>query len=283
MQNAVNDTIYDLQSLTSPAEAFLHDAQIDTSQSQLPADSEIPRVGHQAEAGSQISPVLPVPQNMTNESQGVCPNQSSRIFQPATQQPSYLGNSGYMQIFTNEIAVANTSTELLSAEVNHTLDDIPAVLLESHMETYLDYVFTFCPIFDEDSLTLGSDLWRSQLLKHALSLFGSNVKPPLIQHMSPSEHYNRAKSLFYGNSEGNPITRIRALMLFHWWSGSPPNVVSMDSNFWWMGVTIRLSQEIGLHLEQSAGATTRAQETLGLRRRIWWTLFVREVRSSGKL
>lgn len=203
--------------------------------------------------------------------------QASKSSPKKARQQSYLGSGGYMQMFSNESAREEAVSEQPAAGVTNPLDHIPPVLLESYVETFLDYGFTWCPIFDKECLNPKSDLMQSSLLKHVLAVFGTSVKPPLLEHKTPSEHYQRAKILFYTNGEENPITRIRALMLFYWWSGSPPNLVSLDSNFWWMGVCIRLAQEVGLHREPSPAVLARSQETAGLRRRIWWTLFVRRI------
>ena len=58
-------------------------------------------------------------------------------------------------------------------------------------------------------------------------------------------------------------------MFFYWWSAGPPNVASMDNSFWWTGVAIRLAQQIGMHREPSP-----RDKDAGLKRRIWWTLYV---------
>lgn len=155
------------------------------------------------------------------------------------------------------------------------VDCIPPGLQESHLDTYFEYAQVWCPILDRDVFESNPELQRSLLLRHALALCGNQIKPPLLVHASSMDHYTRAKEIFYGNHEPNPLIRIIALMLFYWWSAEPPNVVSLDTTSWWTGTAIRLAQQVGLHRESAEGSPALAGESPGLRRRIWWTLVVR--------
>ncbi|CAI4215883.1 unnamed protein product [Parascedosporium putredinis] len=121
---------------------------------------------------------------------------------------------------------------------------------DSYLATYFEYGSVWCPVLDKGSLQESSDTAAgSLLLRHALALCGNHINPPLMQHASSTAHYKRAKDLFYEAYDINPVTRISAVMLFYWWSTGPPNVVSMNTNWWWTGAAIRLAQEIGLHRE----------------------------------
>lgn len=48
----------------------------------------------------------------------------------------------------------------------------------------------------------------------------------------------------------------------------------MNGSRWWTGITIRQAQELGFHRELPVGKALRPGETVGLRRRIWWSLFL---------
>ncbi|KAL2827254.1 hypothetical protein BJY01DRAFT_255777 [Aspergillus pseudoustus] len=182
--------------------------------------------------------------------------------------PSYIGSSGYMQIFSHESGGSLQEQE----PQQRVVDRIPPGLQESHLDTYFEYAQVWCPIIDREAFESNSELQGSLLLRHALALCGNQIKPPLLVHASSMDHYTRAKELFYGNHEPNPLVRIIALMLFYWWSAEPPNVVSLDTTSWWTGTAIRLAQQVGLHREPALESPTLAGESLGLRRRIWWTL-----------
>ncbi|OAP57924.1 hypothetical protein AYL99_08662 [Fonsecaea erecta] len=192
------------------------------------------------------------------------------------QHPSYIGDSGYMQIFSHESGKPSQQQSFGALPQIMGIDNIPPGLQESHLDVFFEYALTWCPILDRHVFDADPDLNQSLLLRHALALCGNQIKPSLLVHASSMDHYNRAKELFYGNHEPNPLVRIMALMLFYWWSTEPPNVVSLDTTWWWTGTAIRLAQQIGLHREPSPNQALLAAESPGLRRRVWWTLVARE-------
>lgn len=161
---------------------------------------------------------------------------------------SFLGDSGYMQIFSNERG--DSMQQQLPQPV--LVDSIPPGVQEGHLDVYFEYASTWCPVLDRDTLEANPSLRQSLLLRHALALCGNQIKPTLLHRFSSLEHYNRVKELFYSNHEPNPLIRIMALMLFYWWSAEPPNVVSLDNTSWWTGTAIRLAQQIGLHCESQS-------------------------------
>lgn len=193
------------------------------------------------------------------------------------QHASYLGETGCMQIFTGDASDTDVITgEPLLSERFSTLDKIPYVLLESYLETYFKYIHVWCPVLEKAMLqSQAQESLGSPMLRHALALCGTLLRPPLISHPPPTNHYKRAKGLFYADYEDNPISQISAIMLFYWYSPGPSNFVNLDNNWWWIGTAIRLAQEIGLQREPTPGQKMCPGETPGLRRRIWWTLFVR--------
>ncbi|RDL30989.1 uncharacterized protein BP5553_09778 [Venustampulla echinocandica] len=192
--------------------------------------------------------------------------------------PSYIGDSGYMPIFSHEIEsrVAPSPKQQQVTGIPNAVDFIRPALKQSYLDTYFEYVAVWCPVMHRETLQTQPDVLRSSLFTYALALSGNQINPPLVDHTDSATLYHRAKSLFYEKYEENPIIRISSLMLFYWWSAGAPNVVSMDNNWWWTGIAIRLAQEIGLHREPQPGQIMRHGETPGLRRRIWWTLFARE-------
>lgn len=193
---------------------------------------------------------------------------------PTSQRfQSYLGDVGCMQIFSTDNA-ETPSTGALLMDRHNSLDEIPYELMQSYLETYFKYIHLWCPVLDKQTLQAQPGSLSSPLLKHALALCGARLQPPLITHTSCLDHYRRAKGLFYANYPDDPISQISAVMLFHWYSLSPPNLVTKDSNWWWIGMTIRLAQQIGLHREPATSQTAHSADLLAQRRRIWWTLFV---------
>lgn len=156
------------------------------------------------------------------------------------------------------------------------LFDLPSPALQaSFVETYLEYCYAWCPVLERDDYGHENILSQSALLKNALSLAASQIKPPVIKHASPRDYYNQFKLLFYGGQEKDPIACIKGIILLYWWTPFPPAIFSVDSIWWWTGIAIRMAQEAGLHRELNSDDPSQGTVSQGLRRRIWWTLYVR--------
>jgi hypothetical protein len=50
--------------------------------------------------------------------------------------------------------------------------------------------------------------------------------------------------------------------------------VHKDAAWWWTGIAIKYAQQVGLHREPKNVQDVGGEAMQGLRRRIWWTLFV---------
>ncbi|KAL4866574.1 fungal-specific transcription factor domain-containing protein [Aspergillus spectabilis] len=187
---------------------------------------------------------------------------------------TYLGKTGYMDMFSEPVGWQRTPPEPMRFDYPYEIECVPDDLLDSYVETYFEYATVWCPVLDQD-LLLEPYILASSFLQHALALCGTRIRPPLIAHSEPELHYKRAKGLFYGSCEPNPLLQIIGVMLFWWWSPGYPNIVSFDTGRWWLGVAIRLAEEIGLH-QMSTKVESYIGESPGLRRRIWWTLFTRD-------
>lgn len=202
---------------------------------------------------------------------------SPPLLQPTnldTPEQGYLGQSGFMPIFSQRAQTTPDVVHSVPNDFEASALSIPRILRQSYAETYLEFCFPWCPILEKQDLISQSPFADSILLQQALALLGSIINPPMLQHASPQTYYERMKTLFYRNYEKNSLVRIVAITLVYWWSAGPPNLVSMDSQYWWNSVAVRLAQEIGLHREVSGDLVFRPGETASLRRRIWWTLFV---------
>lgn len=194
-------------------------------------------------------------------------------------QTSCFGDTGYMTLFSHDNVVAGDTVApgQLPAHLVGAYT-IPVTLRDAFLETFVEQCFVWCPILDRDFLqdeTNGqSILDESLLLQQALALCGTRVNPPLIDSKDPAAHYQHVKQMFYSNSEKDPLVRLMSIMLLFWWSIGAPNLPNMDNAYWWTGIAIRMAQEMGLHREPQAHEIGSLGSTLGLRRRIWWTLFV---------
>lgn len=191
-------------------------------------------------------------------------------------QSAYLGDSGYMPIFSHQSEGEPSLSPLQSPKEGCTrpVDDIPPALRQTHLDVYFEYASVWCPVLDRATYESSPQFSQSILLKHALALCSNQIQPPLIDQVSSSDHYQRAKELFYCNHERNPLVRIIAVMLFYWYSSEPPNSVSTDNTWWWTGLAIRLAQQMRLHRRLDGAHPLCEGDTPSLRRRIWWTLMV---------
>lgn len=90
--------------------------------------------------------------------------------------------------------------------------------------------------------------------------------------------YTRARLLFHADWEKDQITLIQGLFLMSFWRGESSDVRDVR---YWLGVVITLAETYGLH--RSAKLTTRDPQMARLRRRIWWSVYVRERQSAASL
>ena len=148
-----------------------------------------------------------------------------------------------------------------------------SILRRIYLDTFLECAYSWCPIVDRQLIQAHPEFGDSMLLIHSLAIVGSNLKPPFLHHAPSFEHYQMARHAFYSNHEKNQLVAVCAIMMFHYWDTSSMNTVNnTDSQWWWLGNSIRLAQDIGLHRESK---TIDQQTSLrALKRRIWWTLFV---------
>lgn len=181
------------------------------------------------------------------------------------------GQSHYSPAISNGVTPgdsdgARPTKVLIPTEIHH-------MLRRTYFETYLEYVYTWCPLLDQELLKDHPEFASSILLNHSIAVVGTNLKPPLVQYEPSFEHYQMARHGFYTRKESNPLITICAIMLFHYWDMTAMNTGNnTDTDWWWLGNAIRLAQEEGLHREGRPSDLSVPFQSL--KRRIWWTLFV---------
>jgi len=201
---------------------------------------------------------------------GISPAESSK-----TERPNYSGyvvDTGFLTVYGPENEHDANQQATAAEKVSGASSLIRPDLLQSFAETYFEYCYTWCPVLDKHDLF--TELNQSPLLSDSLALVGSNVQPSILSHLAPAEYYDRARRRFYDDEEPDVLLSLRAISLFYWWAQRPPTMVHRHSSWWWTSVIIRHAQQMGFHREpapDSIGPDTN----LGLRRRLWWTVFVR--------
>lgn len=206
--------------------------------------------------------------NSTEQSWSVSSPQSSRN----KNSDVYLGESGFLSVYSQEHRDYTNGQEADPKGEPRSLDLPAPDLMQIFTETYFNSCYAFCPVLNRE--TVASDLERSPLLVTALALAGSHIQPPVIPSTKPATYYRRAKHMFYDEEETDPITCLQAISLFYWWSPRPSTQIQRDGAWWWSAAGIRLAQQMGCHRELRPGHSNSSDVDRGLRRRIWWTLFV---------
>ncbi|KAJ5143456.1 uncharacterized protein N7515_002243 [Penicillium bovifimosum] len=107
----------------------------------------------------------------------------------------------------------------------------------------------------------------SMLLLQAIFLAGSRVSKA---HLDYGSSETSETAFFFGGCD-NPLISIVAACLLHWYNPVGPEDVSTDTSGFWIRTAGAMAFQIGLHKEPSPHARDR-----GLRRRLWWSLVVRD-------
>ncbi|KAJ4252791.1 hypothetical protein NW762_010697 [Fusarium torreyae] len=152
---------------------------------------------------------------------------------------------------------------------------------------FFEYVHPLMPILDVETFlnTIqnpdGSAGQISLLLLQAVLFAGTAfVKLDLIRRAGFSTRRQARKAflhktrlLYDFNTETDRLVLVQVLTLMSLWYESPEE----HRNTWhWTDVAISQCYAAGLHLDPSFSGTQESPQTQGLRRRLWWTCFIRD-------
>lgn len=172
-------------------------------------------------------------------------------------------------------------TTHISSEINRKILDMqkatelpPRTVRDALFENFWTYCYPWDPIVEKSQIVGVSIEKLSPLLLQAIFLAGSRMSTTSASYATPQEFYMRAKTLFYLNTEKDPLTLLTAVSLLHWWNPHGPERVSTDTASFWCRVAVSLAQQMGLHNRR------KLVHDESLRRRIWWSLVVRLTCSS---
>ncbi|KAK7443713.1 hypothetical protein Landi51_09061 [Colletotrichum acutatum] len=90
--------------------------------------------------------------------------------------------------------------------------------------------------------------------------------------------YSRARVLFHANWEKDEFTLIQSLFLCSFWRGGPADWRDVR---YWLGAVLTLAQTHGLH--RSTRFITKDPHFARMRRRVWWSIYVRERQAAVSL
>jgi Fungal specific transcription factor domain len=158
------------------------------------------------------------------------------------------------------------------------LDLPPRAIRESLVSSFVTYCSPWMPIIETSDLKRLNDIHPNMIgddgysifLAQAIYVAGSRVQSSPQSFLACSKFYHRARSLFLAEHESDSLTIIRALCLLQWYNPTGPDYVSIHSSNFWLKTAICLAFQAGLHREPDSKRTDRK-----LRRRLFWTLYVR--------
>ncbi|KAJ5803653.1 uncharacterized protein N7503_006103 [Penicillium pulvis] len=148
--------------------------------------------------------------------------------------------------------------------------ELPPISIQKQlMDSFNKYCAPWTPVVDPKWLDEKTP--PSMLLLQSIFLAGSRVSKAHLDYGSSEVFYRRAKLLFFfGGGHGSLISIVAACLL-HWYNPVGPEDVSTDTSGFWIRTAGAMAFQIGLHKEPSLNAKDR-----GLRRRLWWSLVIRD-------
>ncbi|KAJ5156936.1 uncharacterized protein N7482_008036 [Penicillium canariense] len=145
----------------------------------------------------------------------------------------------------------------------------PLCVQKELMESFQTYCAPWTPVVDPKWLDASTP--PSMLLLQSIFLAGSRVSKAHLDYGSSEVFYRRAKLLFFFGGRNNSLISIVAACLLHWYNPVGPEDVSTDTSGFWIRTAGAMAFQIGLHKEPSPNTKDR-----GLRRRLWWSLVIRD-------
>ncbi|KAI1740067.1 hypothetical protein F4680DRAFT_448262 [Xylaria scruposa] len=155
------------------------------------------------------------------------------------------------------------------------------------LEAYFTWFHPAFPILDQldihhrvKSMTISPILLQAILFTAATYCSDSVITSMGFADRSEAKYvlYTRARLLFHADVEKDGATLIQALFLLSFWRGGPSDTRDVR---YWLGVAITLAESHGYH--RSARFTTNNPHIARMRRRMWWSIYVRERQAAASL
>ncbi|KAJ5502833.1 hypothetical protein N7463_005707 [Penicillium fimorum] len=247
--------------------------------SQTPRGSQVPPESPEAQVASQ--------RNSLSVSHEVIPIETNSAVvanngDPFIKEESYRGRSEYLGGIVpfdenmvkpgRETTYTNPKASPTDLQMLHDQGafEVPPLSVQTElMASFNMHCAPWTPVVD--SKWLDESTARSMLLLQAIFLAGSRVSKAHLDYGSSEVFYRRAKLLFFFGGCDNPLISIVAACLLHWYNPVGPEDVSTDTSGFWIRTAGAMAFQIGLHKEPAPNARDR-----GLRRRLWWSLVVRD-------
>ncbi|EQB51989.1 hypothetical protein CGLO_08415 [Colletotrichum gloeosporioides Cg-14] len=163
----------------------------------------------------------------------------------------------------------------------------PKPAVEALLRAYFKWFHPCFPIVDEQDVWQHHELETlSPLLLQAMLFIAvihceEDDLPALglgSRHMAKYVFYNRAKDIYDVDFEPKKFTVTQALFLLSFWRAGA--LLEKDARHW-LGAAISLAQTKALH--RSAPTKSPDSTTEKLRRRLWWSIYIRERQCAAAL
>ncbi|KAJ5278702.1 hypothetical protein N7478_004074 [Penicillium angulare] len=259
----------------SPGRTARASNSVSRRSSQLPADASL----ESAPVSSLSPPAVYEDGVTTHETIEPLANNASDSF---IKEESYRGRSEYLggtvPFDENMVKPGHettyTSPKASAADLRMLREqgafELPPIAIQKQlMDSFNKYCAPWTPVIDPAWLDESTP--PSMLLLQSIFLAGSRVSKAHLDYGSSEVFYRRAKLLFFfGGGHGSLISIVAACLL-HWYNPVGPEDVSTDTSGFWIRTAGAMAFQIGLHKEPPLNAKYR-----GLRRRLWWSLVIRD-------
>ncbi|KJZ78517.1 hypothetical protein HIM_01908 [Hirsutella minnesotensis 3608] len=175
--------------------------------------------------------------------------------------------------------ISASTMRYLREEGALTLPDLQTCL--PALQAYFTWFHPSFPILDRAEVTRRlAAMDVSRFLLQAMLFIGatycddSTIVAMGFQDRSEAKRilYTRSRLLFHADWEKDEIILIQSIFLMSFWRGGPADVRDVR---YWLGVVITLSESYGLHRSPKS-STSKNIHVARMRRRIWWSIYVRE-------
>ncbi|KAF9893482.1 hypothetical protein FE257_010794 [Aspergillus nanangensis] len=132
----------------------------------------------------------------------------------------------------------------------------PGILFNAYVDAYFERLFHKFPVVDHADVTCAKP---SLALQQAICMVGTMLrhpKGPDIMAENEKYYYN-AKTLIQINHEQDPMTVLKVSCLLATRNIAGPVLLTVDCGWHWLGIAIRLLQQMGLHREEMCLASVQ--------------------------
>lgn len=162
------------------------------------------------------------------------------------------------------------------------------------LKAYFQWFHTCHSVVDETDVwsefetgNLSPLLLQSMLFVAAAHCDDAVLRDGLLgnRHEAKFKFYMRARDLYDADIESNNLTVIQSLFLISFWRGHVPQEKDVRH---WLGAAISLAQRRGIHRSKTLSNPEKvpngvADKISRLRKRLWWSIYVRERQASAAL